>query len=166
MARKIAYLSVFIALAIIVGYIEQLIPVPIGIPGIKLGISNTIILIALYYFDAKTAFSINIIRIILSGLLFAGFSGMLYSLSGGLLSFLFMYLAKRVHFFSIIGVSVVGGIFHNIGQILMAALIVSNLKLFSYLPVLLISGLVTGVLVGLTAKYVLVYLNHYKKNTV
>ena len=134
--------------ALLFSYIEILIPYNVGIPGVKLGLANLAIIIALYKMDIKYAVSINLIRILLAGLLFSGLFAMVYSLAGGMLSLLVMYLLKRTDKFSMIGVSMAGGVTHNIGQLLIAIMIVENRALLFYAPVLLISGLVTGLLIG------------------
>lgn len=157
-SKNIAYYGLFASLAILMGYVELLIPLPLLVPGMKLGLANVIILITLYYFGAKSAFFISLVRVLLSGLLFAGFAGLLYSLAGALSSFAIMSLLKKTEKFSIVGVSVAGGVFHNIGQILVAAMVVENLRLFYYLPFLLVCGVVTGVIIGVVARICLAYL--------
>ena len=156
--KKIPYYGLFAALAILMGYVEMIIPVPIPIPGVKLGLANVIIIIMMYFMDTKSAFFISVVRVLLSGLLFAGLAGLLYSLSGALCSFLAMALLKKTERFSIIGVSLSGGVFHNVGQIVVAALMVENVKMAYYLPFLLVSGVVTGILIGIVAKTALGYL--------
>ena len=156
--KKIPYYGLFAALAILMGYVEMLIPIPVPIPGVKLGLANVIIIIMMYFMDTKSAFFVSLIRVILSGLLFAGFAGLLYSLAGALLSFAVMALLKKTGKFSIVGVSIAGGIFHNVGQIVVAALAVENVRMAYYLPFLLVSGVVTGIFIGIVAKTALGYL--------
>lgn len=156
--KKIPYYGLFAALAILMGYVEMLIPIPVPIPGVKLGLANVIIIIMMYFMDAKSAFFVSLIRVLLSGLLFAGFAGMLYSLAGAMLSFAVMALLKKTNRFSIVGVSIAGGVFHNVGQIVVAALAVENVRMAYYLPFLLVSGVVTGMLIGIVAKTALGYL--------
>ncbi|MGM9917371.1 Gx transporter family protein [Anaerotignum sp.] len=156
--KKIPYYGLFAGLAILMGYVEMLIPVPVPIPGVKLGLANVIIIIMMYFMDVKSAFFVSLIRVVLSGLLFAGFAGLLYSLSGAMLSFAVMALLKKTDKFSIVGVSIAGGVFHNVGQIIVAALAVENVKMAYYLPFLLVSGVVTGMLIGIVAKTALGYL--------
>lgn len=156
--KKIPYYGLFAALAILMGYVEMMIPVPVPIPGVKLGLANVIVLITMYYMDTKGAFFISLIRVLLSGLLFAGMAGLLYSLAGAMLSFLAMALLKKTGKCSIIGVSLAGGIFHNVGQVTVAAMVVENVKMAYYLPFLLVSGVVTGILIGIVAKMALGYL--------
>ena len=153
---KLATAAMLSCLALIFSYIEFLIPIDLGMPGIKLGLANLLIIIALYGLKWKYALAINIVRIILSGLLFSGVFGVIYSLAGGLLSFLVMAVLKRSGKFSIVGVSMAGGAFHNLGQIIIAALLVSNAKIFYYFPVLLFSGIATGIIIGFFAYYLAV----------
>lgn len=155
MANKISFCSIFAALALIFSYIERLMPLDIGVPGVKLGLANLIVIVALYTLGAKYAFGINLFRIFVGGLLFSGVFGTAYSMAGGLLSFLVMYLLMRTGLFSIVGVSMAGGVAHNIGQILMASLIVANVKIMLYMPVLIISGMITGILIGLLGHYMM-----------
>ncbi len=147
--RKIAYLGLLIALAFVFSYIEFLIPVNIGIPGAKLGLANLVIIVALYTLNEKDAFLLSIIRIVLVGFTFANLASMLYSFAGGILSFLAMLLAKRTNKLSMTGVSVIGGVFHNVGQIIMAIFVVKTMSLVYYLPVLIVSGLAAGVAIGI-----------------
>lgn len=156
--RKVAYYGLFSTLALLFSYVEMLVPVAVAVPGIKLGLANVVVLIVLYSMGGRDAFYISLVRIILTGLLFAGFAGLLYSIAGALCSFLAMLLLKKWNKLSIIGVSVAGGIFHNIGQITVAALVVDNSKLFYYLPVLLFAGVCTGVITGIVAKTCLPHL--------
>ncbi len=137
--------------ALLFSYIEILIPYNVGIPGVKLGLANLAIIIALYKMDIKYAVSINLIRILLAGLLFSGLFAMVYSLAGGMLSLLVMYLLKRTDKFSMIGVSMAGGVAHNLGQLTVAALIVENAKMYVYFSVLLFSGIFFGIMIGIIA---------------
>ena len=156
--KKIPYYGLFAALAILMGYVEMMFPMPIPIPGVKLGLANVVVIIMMYFMDVKGAFFISLIRVFLSGLLFAGFAGLLYSLAGAMLSFAVMALLKKTGKFSIIGVSLAGGVFHNVGQVTVAAMVVENVKMAYYLPFLLVSGVVTGILIGNVAKTALGYL--------
>ena len=157
-SKKIPYYGLFAALAILMGYVEMMIPVPIPIPGVKLGLANVIIIIMMYFMDTKSAFFVSLIRVLLSGLLFAGFAGLLYSLAGAMCSFAVMALLKKTGKFSIVGVSLAGGVFHNVGQVAVAAMVVENVKMMYYLPFLLVSGVGTGILIGIVAKTALGYL--------
>lgn len=152
---RVAVSAVLTALAMICSYIEAIFPFNFGIPGVKLGLSNLVVLVALYSLGAGCAFAINLTRIILSGLMFSGVSAMLYSLSGGMVSFLVMLVLSRIDLFSPAGVSMAGGVFHNIGQITLAALVTETVKIYFYLPVLLISGTAAGLVLGIAGSMVL-----------
>ena len=152
--RKVAIFGVFTALALIFSYVELLIPINFGIPGAKLGLANLMTVLVLYKMGIKEALTLSVTRIILSGFMFGNLFGILYSLSGGLLSFLVMVLLKKSDRFSVAGVSIGGGTAHNIGQLLVAMVVVQTYQGY-YLPVLLVAGEVTGLLIGLVAKEVL-----------
>ena len=153
--RRLAFAAMFAALALIFSYVEVLVPFPldaiIPIPGVKLGLANLVILIALYRLGFRYAFAINCVRIVIAGLLFSGVFGMLYSFGGGILSILVMYLLYRMRCFSMVGISMAGGVMHNLGQLLTACAIMSNLSLMSYFAVLFFSGLISGILIGILA---------------
>lgn len=149
MSKKVALYGVLIALAFIFSYIEALLPINVSIPGIKVGLANIVIVMALYLLDIKDAMMISVIRIVLVGLTFGNMSTMIYSIAGGLLSLAIMTIAKKSAAFSIVGVSVLGATFHNIGQILVAIWMLESKVLMNYLPILLISGVVAGVLIGI-----------------
>lgn len=153
--KKLTFSALMAALALIFSYIEVLIPFNFGIPGIKLGIANLVVIIALYYLGAGYAFTINLIRVSVAGLLFNGLFGFCYSMAGALLSFGAMLLAKRTGLFSVTGVSICGGVFHNLGQILVATFLVSSLKMFAYFPVLIISGVISGCIIGVISWLIL-----------
>lgn len=148
MSKKVAYYGIFATLAILMGYVEAIIPIPLPVPGIKLGLSNVIVLMALYIMDEKTAFGVSIIRVFISALLFRGFLGFWYSLAGATLSFVVMVLAKKTGKMSTVGVSVLGGIFHNIGQVIVASIILGRTVVIYMLPVLIVSGVITGFVIG------------------
>ncbi len=141
----------FAALALIFSYIEALIPIPIPVPGVKLGVANLVIIIALYRMGFRRALSINCVRIALAGLLFSGVFGMIYSFAGGVLSLIVMQLLKRTGLFSMVGVSMAGGAIHNLGQLIAACVVVSTASLMSYFSVLLFTGLIGGILIGILA---------------
>jgi heptaprenyl diphosphate synthase len=141
-----------LALATLAGYVGRVLPSPVpAVPGIKLGIANIVPLFLMYRASGRAAFGLNVLRCLLSGLLFTGVWGMLYALSGAIVSFGAMAAAKRARVFGVIGVSVAGGVCHNVGQIALAALIVSDARLFLYLPVLIVSGVAAGIAVGYLA---------------
>jgi heptaprenyl diphosphate synthase len=140
-AYRITFCAGLAALALVFSYIELLIPFFAAVPGIKLGLANLVILTALYKLGFTDALIIDMVRVLAAGLLFSGIFGMLYSLAGALLSLLIMYGLMRTGKFSVIGVSMAGGVFHNFGQLIMAALLVSASEFFVYLPVLMITGI-------------------------
>ena len=137
------------ALGLIIGYIEFLIPIPLGIPGVKPGFANIVIVWALYSLGPWEALMINGMRIFLSGFLFGNFSMILYSLAGAAVSFLCMCLAKKSGLFSMAGVSMIGGVMHNMGQLLVAMAVLETVSLVYYGPVLLAAGVITGLLIGI-----------------
>lgn len=155
MKNKTAYFGVFTSLALILSYVETLIPISFGIPGIKLGLANLVIVIVLYTYGEKEAFLLSVTRILLSGFLFGNLSMILYSMAGGIFSLAVMVLLRKIGGFSIQGVSIAGGVFHNIGQLLLAMMIVETYQVWYYFPVLLVSGLVTGLLIGIVSSEVL-----------
>jgi heptaprenyl diphosphate synthase len=159
---KMVFLALLISLALILSLIEKMIPMPFLTPGAKLGLANLVIMIAIYTLNIWDAFLVLIIRILLSTLLGSSVSMLLYSLFGGILSFISMILVKKIggKFVSIIGVSATGAVFHNVGQLFVASLILKNFNVFLYLPVLSIIGIITGIFVGLSANYII---NHFKK---
>lgn len=120
MSKRVAKCGLLIALAMVFSYVEVLIPFNFGIPGIKLGLANLIVVVGFYSMKTTDVIAVSLVRIFLSGLLFGNLMSILYSLSGGILSIIVMLLLKRLHRFSIVGVSIAGGVFHNIGQIIVA----------------------------------------------
>ena len=162
--KRLATCSALTALALIFSYVEVLIPFSFGIPGIKLGLANIVVLISIYTLGAKYGLFINIARIALSALLFGNAFSVLYAISGGLISLAVMLIAKKTDLFSVIGVSMAGGVFHNLGQLLVAALVMQTGKIMLYFPVLLISGMITGILNGFIATLALRALRFVKHN--
>ena len=151
MKNRVAYFGVFTALALIFSYVESLIPIQLGIPGVKLGLANLIIVIALYKMRLSEVFLLSIVRILLSGFLFGNYFSILYSLAGGLLSLAVMALLKKAGDFSVMGISMAGGVFHHVGQLVVAMMVVETFSVGYYLPVLLVAGLMTGFLIGVAA---------------
>lgn len=151
-AKAITRFGMLTAVALVLGWLERFIPIAASAPGIKLGLANTVLLYAIYLMDVKGTVLLMVMKVLLSGFLFAGLSGMLYSFAGGVLSLAVMLLLRRINGFSIIGVSIAGGVSHNVGQIIAACLVVQSRALLGYLPVLLIAGTVTGLLTGIAAK--------------
>ena len=162
-AKRAATFGLMIALAFTLSYLESLLPINLGIPGVKLGLANLVVVTALYTMKPSEAFIISLIRILLAGLTFGNTYSLIYSLCGGLLSFAVMYLTKKTKL-SISGVSMLGGVSHNIGQILAAAVLMGTSKIMYYLPVLLVSGVITGLLLGLLSKVVVERVNAVNSN--
>lgn len=162
--KNIAFYGMMIALALVFSYLESFIPVNalIPIPGVKLGFANIVVVFALYSLKPWDALIIGILRVLLSGLLFGNPMTIAYSLAGCVLSWLIMVITKKTNL-SIIGVSMLGGIFHNIGQLIVAVVLTSTVRIAYYLPVLLISGMVTGLLMGVAAKLVVDRVSKIKK---
>ncbi len=154
-ARTIALLAMMIALALVFSYVESLIPINFGVPGVKLGLANLVVVAALYLMGGRQALVISVVRIILAGFLFGNLFSIVYSLAGGLLSLAVMVLIKRTDKVSVVTVSVAGGICHNIGQLLVAMVVVENLNLIWYLPILLVAGFLTGLVIGIVSRLVL-----------
>lgn len=162
-SKKTAFFAIFVALAFVFSYLESLIPLNFGIPGIKLGLANLVVVTAMYTVGEKQAFAVSVIRIILAGLTFGGVFSLVYSLAGGILSFCAMLLAKRCRALSEIGVSVIGGATHNIGQIAAAAVVMETYRIVYYLPVLLLTGAVTGAVIGVVSRMIINRLNQVIK---
>ena len=158
MAKRVAYSAMLVALAMIFSYVEALIPFSFGIPGIKLGLANLVVVIGLFFLKPLQVFGILIARIVLVAFLFGNMSSLLYSLAGGILSFCVMLVLKKCKGFSIIGISMAGGVSHNVGQLVVAACVVENVHVFYYMPVLLVVGLITGMLIGTVGQRVCHYL--------
>ncbi len=149
--KRMCTLAVSVSLAMVLSFLESLIPPLSAVPGVKLGLSNTVGLFLLYTLGIPAAIAVTLVRVVLSSLLFGSPVSMLYSLSGAVLSLAVMIGFKYLPLFSEIGVSIIGGVFHNIGQVLMAMLIMKSAAIAVYLPPLLISGVIAGALVGLLA---------------
>lgn len=154
--KNIALYGVMIALAMIFSYLESFIPINllIPVPGVKLGLANIVVLFALYTMRFGDAVVIAVIRVLLSGLIFGNPMTIAYSLAGCMLSIAAMYLLKKTDL-SIIGVSMMGGISHNIGQLIVAVILTSTVRIAYLVPVLLVTGMVTGLLMGVAAKLVI-----------
>ena len=155
MKSRVAYFGVFTALALIFSYVETLIPVNLGIPGVKLGLANLIIVVALYKMRLSEAYLLSVVRILLAGFIFGNYFSIIYSLAGGLLSLTVMALLKKWGGFSLQGISIAGGVFHNIGQLIAAAVVVETFSVTYYFPVLLVAGLLTGLVIGIVAEMML-----------
>lgn len=153
--KKNAFMGLFAAAAIILGYVESLIPFFAGIPGIKLGLANLAVLFILEKYTWKEAALVSVVRILVLGFLFGNMFSILYSLAGAALSLAVMTFMQKKSGFTVMGISVSGGVSHNIGQLAVAALIVENFGVLYYAPVLLVSGVITGLLIGFLTQEVL-----------
>lgn len=147
-STRITELGMLLSIALVLSYLESLLPVMVAIPGAKLGLANIITMLLVYRTNFRQTVLFMLVRVILAGLLFAGISGILYSFVGGLLCVCVMSFLKRISFFSILGVSMLGAIFHNIGQILVAVFVMENVHIIYYLPVLCVLGIISGLIVG------------------
>ena len=156
--KKIAKISMLLSISVVLALMESFIPIFSSIPGIKLGLANIVIVYAIYELSFKDAVYISILRVILIGILRTGLFSInfFFSLVGAVLSLIAMYACKRTKM-SIVGVSIVGAIFHSIGQIIVAILFLSNVNVIYYLPVLIISSVITGLLIGLCSKKLIEY---------
>ena len=152
---KVAYYGVFTALALIFSYIETLVPLPIAIPGIKIGLANLIIVFALYKLKIGEVTVLSVVRVLLVGALFGSLFSVIYSLAGAIVSLGVMYLLKKTEKFSVIGISMAGGVFHNIGQLIVAGIVLESLSVIYYAPVLLVAGVVTGIVIGIVSNEVI-----------
>ena len=145
----VATYGMLIGLAFIFSYLEAIIPIPSPIPGVKLGLANLVTIVGLYTVGVKGTVAVSLVRIVLVGFTFGNASSMIYSLAGGGVSLLLMILVKKTNWFSQIGVSIVGGIGHNVGQLSIAALVVQTSGVFYYLPFLMVAGVAAGAVIGL-----------------
>lgn len=152
--KKLAYLGLVTALAAILGYVEALIPFDFMVPGIKLGLANLVIVFVLMRYSWKDAAVVSLARIFLVGFMFGNFSMIMYSIAGAAVSLTVMTFLMHKCSFSPIGTSVAGGVAHNMGQLIVAMLVVHNLNLITYAPVLLVAGVVTGLLIGIVTSEV------------
>lgn len=149
LAKSVALYGMLIALAFIFSYVEAMIPVPVPVPGIKLGLANLVNVVGLYTVGIPGTVAVSLVRILLVGFTFSNVFSMVYSLAGGTVSLAVMILARKSGLFGKVGVSILGGIFHNIGQLSVAAFVTSTAGVFSYMPVLLAAGVITGGVIGL-----------------
>ena len=147
--KKLTELSLLLAIAVIMGYVEAIIPINIGIPGVKLGLANIVSVTILYTYGFKDGLLIGILRTIIVAFLFTNMSVLLYSLTAFLVSFCIMGVLKRTGVINLIIVSILGGIVHNVTQLIVAFFVFSGISIFFYMWILLFSGAVAGLLVGL-----------------
>ena len=165
---KMVYMGLLVSMALVLSLIERMLPIPFIAPGAKLGLANLIIVISVYTLDSyKDSFIILILlilKILLSSILGGSVSSLLYSISGGVLSFIVTILVKQLgrRYVSVIGVSTSAAVFHNVGQLFAASIIFKNFNIFLYLPILSMAGIGTGIFIGLSANYIL---NHFSKTS-
>ena len=160
--KKVAFLGMCVALSMILSFVESQIPPLVAVPGVKVGLPNIVMVFMLYKIGAKETAIVSIIRVILVGFLFGTPLSMIYSLVGAALSLIGMIILKKTNLFAPVTVSVVGGILHNVGQILTACFVMDTAEIAYYLPVLFISGTIAGILIGLTAAMILKRLDKMK----
>lgn len=149
--RRVSYMGLFISLAMILSYVESLIPPLVAVQGVKIGLPNLVIMFMLYRVGVKETVTVSLLRVFLVSLLFSSIMSMAYGFAGAALSLTGMILLKKTNAFSCIAVSVVGGVLHNVGQIVVACLVTETAELILYLPVLLISGVIAGIAIGVAA---------------
>ena len=153
--RKIARMGLLTALALILSYVESLIPAFVAVPGVKIGLANIVVVFALYTLGPGEAAIVSIIRVLLSSLLFGSILSLSYSAAGAIISLLSMIIMMKTKIFGVTSVSVTGGVFHNLGQILVACLVLETDVLLYYLPVLILSGTITGAVIGIASSIVI-----------
>lgn len=159
--QKLTFLSMCVAIALILGYLESLLPIFSGIPGIKLGLPNLIIVWILYTYNFKDALLVNVVRVTLNAILFGNIYSFIFSLAGAFISLSIMHLFHKTNF-HIYSVSMMGGVFHNIGQMLMAILLTST-QIIYHLPVLLVTGMICGTLNGMITNKLIPHLTHFER---
>lgn len=162
MTRRVALSGLLIAMMLVLGYVESLIPAVSGVPGIKLGLSNGVLIFAVYMMDIPTAWILMALKVTLSGLLFGGANTIVYAMAGGILSMLVMSLLSRVKGMLPVTVSMAGGVMHNIGQVLVAIAVLGTQQLYYYMAVLVIVGAACGALTGICAGRVMKHLKHIR----
>lgn len=159
-SKRLALRGVMVSLAMILSYLESLIPFNLGVPGAKIGLANTVTILALVKFGALDALMISMIRVIMTTILFGNVVMMVYSLAGAFLSVLVMSLLSRSKIFGIIGISIAGAAAHNTGQCLTAAVLMHNKNILLYLPLLLLCGVIAGLVTGFISSEVIKRLDH------
>lgn len=162
MTRRTALSGLLIAMMLVLGYVESLIPAVSGVPGIKLGLSNGVLIFAVYMLDLPTAWVLMVLKVTLSGLLFGGFNTIMYALAGGVLSMIAMSLLSRVKGMHPVTVSMAGGVSHNVGQVLVAIAVLGTQQLYYYMAVLVVVGAACGALTGICADSVMKHLKHMR----
>lgn len=163
-AARVAIYGMMIALAFLFSYIESLIPISLGVPGVKLGLANLVTIVCMNLLGIVPAIVVSLVRIVLNAFTFGNMSMMLYSMAGAALSLLVMAIEKKTGLFGMVGISLSGGVFHNIGQLMLASVVLQSKAIFLYLPVLLISGSIAGIVIGVIASLLAERLHFIKKN--
>ena len=162
--KKLANMAMLVALAMIFSYVESLIPINFGVPGMKLGVANLVTVTGLYFLKTPEVLAVSVLRVLLTGFIFGNGMSIIYSLAGAVVSLLAMVLVKKMDGISIVGVSITGGVFHNIGQIVVASFVVDNYYIFGYLPILILTGAVTGAIIGIVSRLVLDRIDKFYNN--
>lgn len=163
-ARNVALYGILIALAMVMSFVESLIPIPIPVPGVKLGLANLVTITGLYLVGIRGTICVTLLRVVLVGLTFGNPYSMIYGLSGAFCSLFVMAAAKKYNWFSQTGISILGGVFHNIGQVTFASVLVQTVGIYTYLPVLLVSGCIAGTLIGILGGIMTERLTNFIKN--
>ena len=149
MESDVALSGLFVSVSLVLSYIEAIIPINLPVPGMKLGLANIVIIWVLYSMGIKAAAIVSLVRVILAGFMFGNMYSIIFSMAGALLSLITMYFLKKIKAFSIIGVSIAGGVMHNAGQIIVSMIVLENVRMAYYFPALMISGVVAGIAIGL-----------------
>lgn len=154
--KRLTILAMFIAVALVLHVVEGILPVPFAAPGIKLGLANIVTLVALMFFNFREVLTIVIIRCFMGAIFGGSISGFLFSITGGVLSAVIMWVLfkKFSRYFSLISISTIGAIAHNIGQLFAASLIIADFRIYIYLPILMVSSVVTGIFIGIVCNYI------------
>lgn len=160
--KKLVSVGVISSLAIVMGYLEQMIPLPVSFPGVKLGLSNICVILALYRLGYKSAFSVSLIKSLVCGILFWGVGGMVYGVAGAVLSFIIMALIYKTKLLGTVGISIAGALFHNIGQLIALFLMSGSFSFVYYLSVLGISSVITGTITGGISVIIIERIGHIK----
>ena len=151
MTKKISLLAMLLSLSLVLSYFEARVPIITWVPGGKLGLANIVVMVALYEIGTKEAWCLSVLRVILTGFLFANFVAVLFSLAGAFLSFAAMMLLKRYTRLSMLYVSITGGILHNLGQMIVAGIMLRNQNIWYYFPALFLTGVLAGAVIGILA---------------
>lgn len=159
--KQITQLGLLLSVSLVLGYLESLLPVMVAVPGVKLGIANIVTMLVLYRMGGKQAFFIMLLRVVIAGFLYSGVAGIVYGLMGGVCCIAVMVCLKHIPVFSMLGVSMAGAVFHNVGQIIAAMLVMENTGIVYYLPVLCISGVLSGLGVGFLSHLLIKWYTKY-----